>query len=82
MIDNIIQIDYLFKEIDEKLDTPINIYLIGGVVLLTNNLRKITKDIDAIVTSRIDYLKLKKIFAKLGFIESKPTKEYSRFNLS
>jgi len=82
MIDNIIQIDNLFQEIDLHLNTRVNIYLIGGVVLLTKDLRKVTKDIDAIVASRKSYLTLKKVFTKLLFTESKPTKEYSRLNLS
>ena len=82
MIDDIIQIDNLFQEIDLHIDAKVNIYLIGGVVLLTRNLRKVTKDIDAIVASKKDYLLLKTVFTKLLFTESKPTKEYSRLNLS
>jgi len=82
MIDDIVKINNLFQEIDLHLNTKVNIYLIGGVVLLTKNLRKVTKDIDAIVASKKDYLILRKVFTKLLFTESKPTDEYNRLNLS
>ena len=75
------QIFDAFKEIDQNINKKINIYLIGGAVLLYNNLKPGTKDIDLIVNSKEAYDLLIKILQKQDFKLEKATREYHKLNL-
>ena len=46
------QISEAFDEIDKNIRNKINVYLIGGAVLLYHNAKPGTKDIDLIVNSK------------------------------
>lgn len=80
-ITDIKQIYDAFDEIDQNIKIKINIYLIGGAVLLYHKLKPGTKDIDIVVNSTEEYTLLTKILEKKEFIPEKPTKEYNRLNL-
>jgi len=70
-----------FEDIDKKINRNLNIYLIGGVVLLYNNLKPGTKDIDLVVDNTLDYELLTNALKQSNFVLEKPTKEYKRFEL-
>ena len=70
-----------FEEIDKTINRKLNIYLIGGAVLLYAKLKSGTKDIDLVVNNKKDYDLLTTVLKKSNFLIEKPTKEYSRFNL-
>ena len=70
-----------FEDIDKKINRNLNIYLIGGVVLLYNNLKPGTKDIDLVVDNTLDYELLTNTLKQSNFVLEKPTKEYKRFEL-
>lgn len=55
--------------------------LLEEPVLLYNNLKPSTKDIDLIVNSKKEFKLLTSTLEKLDFKLEKPTKEYSNFNL-
>ena len=46
MISDFKQIEELFKKVDQQLKNNIDIYIIGGAVLLYQGLKSATKDID------------------------------------
>lgn len=75
------QIYDAFEKIDKSINKKINIYMIGGGVLLYYNLKKGTKDIDIIVNSKDEYNKLIKTLEKQDFKLEKPTREYVKLNL-
>ena len=70
-----------FEKIDKCITNKIDIYLIGGAVLLYNGIKPGTKDIDLIVNSKEDYELLIKILKNQDFKLEKAKKEYSRLNL-
>ncbi len=70
-----------FEKIDKTINKKIDIYMIGGAVLLYNNLKQGTKDIDIIVNSKEEYSKLIKTLEKQDFKLEKPTREYAKLNL-
>jgi len=61
------QIYDAFKEMDNGLTKNIDIYLIGGAVLLYHNTKPGTKDIDLIVNSKDKYNLLIKTLEKQNF---------------
>ena len=75
------QISDAFEKIDQSINKKINIYLIGGAVLLYNNAKQGTKDIDLIVNSNEEYDLLIKILQKQDFKLEKATREYHKLNL-
>lgn len=80
-ITDIKQVYDAFEEIDNSLTNKINIYLIGGAVLLYHGLKPGTKDIDLIVNSKDEYELLIKILKNQNYKLEKTTKEYSKLNL-
>lgn len=58
MINGFDKIKDLFIEINSKLNNSINIFVIGGAVLLYQGLKDSTKDIDLIVSSKSEFLNL------------------------
>ncbi len=49
------ELDSLLEAVGSKIDSPINIYMIGGCALSFRGLKETTKDIDLIVTSKEDF---------------------------
>lgn len=82
MISEFSQIEKLFEEIDGALDEQINVYTIGGAVLLEQGLKLATKDIDLVVSTKNEFIKFQKTLTKLGFEPQIPGKEYKNMNLN
>jgi hypothetical protein len=73
MISDFKQIEELFEETDQQLTSNINIYIIGGIVLLCQGLKPATKDIDVILPNKESYSALLKALTSLGFKRKEPT---------
>jgi len=82
MITSFKEIENFFTEIDISIDDEIKFYIIGGAALLNRGMKAATKDIDVIVKTRNEFLKIQNTLTKIGFKTTKPNKEYSRMNLS
>lgn len=82
MISSFEEIKELLVQIDAKLQSKLEIYAIGGLVLLYRKLKPATKDLDLIVSSGKEYHRLRKILQELRFIATKPEFGYDHFNLS
>lgn len=76
------EVEDFLRVLDSEFKSKINLYFIGGVVLLYQELKPATKDIDLIVRSRKDFSALKNALEKLKFESLKPDFSYSRLNLS
>ncbi len=81
MISDFEAIQDLCKEIDAAAKSPIQIYLIGGAMLLYHDLKIATKDIDVIVDTKQEFDALQKILYTLGFKNKILTNVYKRVNL-
>ena len=66
MIKNYNQIENLFRELSACIDININLFIIGGLVMLKQELKESTKDIDIIVDSESEFFILEKAFKRLG----------------
>ena len=82
MISDFKQIEELFKEIDQELTGKINIYVIGGAVLLYQGLKPATKDIDVILPNKESYDAFLKALISLGFKRRKPTETYKKMEIN
>lgn len=82
MINNFQQIGDIFKEIDQVIADKINVYVIGGAVLLEQGLKAATKDIDLVVETKKEFIEFQHSLQKRGLKPQIPGKEYSRMNLS
>jgi len=72
----------LFREVNDNLSNKINIYVIGGAVLLEQGLKSATKDIDIVVSSQDEFYEVISVFEKIKFESKKPGLEYKNMNLS
>lgn len=82
MISEFHKIEELFKEVSATLKQNIDIYVIGGAVLLYHGLKSATKDIDVVVETKKEFLYLQQVLHEAGFKPVAPGTEYSRMNLS
>jgi hypothetical protein len=82
MIQDINEIKEFFIKLDKIVSCKINIYTIGGAVLLERGLKAATKDVDLIVSTKKEFRELNISLLKMGFIGKIPGIEYSRMNLS
>lgn len=82
MITKFIEIEKLFEEIAEDMNEVLNLYIIGGVVLLEQGLKDATKDIDLVVANKNDFIYLQKALERSGFKARIPDVEYKHMNLS
>ena len=82
MISDFKQIEELFEETDQQLTSNINIYIIGGAVLLYQGLKPATKDIDAILPNKESYSTLLKALTSLGFKRKEPTETYKKMEIN
>jgi hypothetical protein len=82
MISRFKDFEQLFLELNTKLDSKINIYIIGGAVLLYRNLKPSTKDIDLVVGTKKEFIHLQNTLVKLGFKTENPSHDYRKLNLS
>ena len=70
------------KEIGSELEKEINIYVLGGVVLMKENLKPSTKDIDVVLSSTEDYKEFISSLESLGFQLKRVEGEYLKFKFS
>ena len=82
MITDFNQIEKLFKEINKVTEKKINLFVIGGAVLLQQGLKGGTKDIDLVVNSKTEFMEFQKALGKLGFKLQIPEKEYEHMNIN
>ncbi len=82
MISKFEEFNSLFEEIDKETNVKINVFVIGGAMLLYHGLKPATKDIDLIVNHKLEFVELEKILHKKGFKAKKPTFEYSKLELN
>ena len=83
MIEQFLVYESLFKEINQLINIDINIYVIGGAVLLYRDIKPTTKDIDVVVDTKEEFNELITILKQIGFESSSPlTGGYQHFKLS
>ena len=82
MISDFKQIEELFEETDQQLTSNINIYIIGGAVLLYQGLKPATKDIDVILPNKESYSALLKALTSLGFKRKESTETYKKMEIN
>lgn len=82
MISEFKQIENLFKKIDEKLTTNVNVYIIGGAALLLIGLKPATKDIDLILENEHEFITFYKALISLNFKGEEPTADYKKMEIS
>jgi len=82
MITNYDEIEKLFKEIDKVAEKKMNLFVIGGAVLLQQDLKDGTKDIDLVVDTKAEFMEFQKALEKLEFKPQIPGKEYEHMNLN
>jgi len=80
MISNFKQIEELFNELDKVVKNKINIYTIGGAVLLYQGLKSATKDIDLVVNDKKELIEIENALMKRGFVKNKVGNEYRNLN--
>ena len=87
MIESVEEVKRLFKEIGDFLTgTPepekLEIFVIGGTVLLEQGLKPATKDIDLVVLNLHDFKLFENTLNTLNFKSTKPTPGYVHSNIS
>jgi hypothetical protein len=82
MISDFKQIQELFEETDQKLTRNVNIYIIGGAVLLYQSLKTATRDTDVILPNKESYSTLLKALTSIGFKRKEPTETYKKMEVN
>ena len=82
MISKFSEVVDLFKEINTLMHKPVKVYTIGGAVLIEQELKTTTKDIDLVVDTKEEFIDFQKALEKTGFTGKMPGKEYTHMNLS
>jgi len=82
MIKSIEQIEGIFKEIEKVVQRKVKVYAIGGAVLVEQDLKASTKDIDLIVETREGFIGIQQALINIGFELKIPDEGYSHMNLS
>jgi len=82
MISEWSEIKELFNEINENLESKIEIFIIGGAVLLYHSLKPSTKDIDIIIETKPQFIEFEKALKKTGFKTKETSIEYKNLNLN
>lgn len=75
-------LETILKEIARHLIKRVNIYLFGGAVMVYNNLKPSTKDIDILFDKEDDYTFFIAAAKEAGFIITHVPLEYSHFDMS
>lgn len=82
MISDFNDITHIFKEINQHLTNQVNLYVIGGAVLLYHGLKPATKDIDVIISNTDAYDAFLQALTDLHFTRKTPTKQYKKMDAS
>lgn len=75
------QLEELFKEIDKQLKQSVNIYIIGGIVLVYQRMKPATKDVDIVIAEKNEVIAFEKALKTINFKSKNPTSVYKRMNL-
>jgi hypothetical protein len=81
MVDRFEDYREVFAEIDESAKIDLDIYVIGGAVMLYRDLKPATKDIDIVLTSKKEYDELVGLLKDIGFKSVMKGKGYENLNL-
>ncbi|MBU1622224.1 MAG: nucleotidyltransferase [Nanoarchaeota archaeon] len=76
------QLEEILKHIAQFLVRPTKIFLFGGAVMVYNNLKPSTKDIDILLENKQDYEHFIEAAKRAGFISKQIPLEYYHFDLS
>ena len=82
MISKFNEIERLFIEIDKLLKRKIEVYMIGGAVLLYQSLKPATKDIDIILKNKGDFIEFQQALIKAGFGKKQSDISYKNLDLT
>ncbi len=82
MITTMQPVQGLFQELSPRLSTKINLYLIGGIVLLQQGLKGATKDIDIVVETKEEFVAFHDALEKDHFSPKIPRKGAEHMNLN
>ncbi len=82
MITEIGRIAGLMDEISNRVDSAIDIYLIGGGAMMFLGCKAATKDVDLVVRGEKEYHSVRRALKDAGFKSIRPGAEYARLNLS
>jgi len=82
MISKFNEIESLFREIDKLLKRKIEVYIIGGAVLLYQGLKPATKDIDVILKNKEDFIEFQRALIKAGFGKKQSDIAYKNLDLT
>jgi len=82
MISKFNELETLFREIDDHLHINLNLYIIGGAVLLYHGLKPSTKDIDVITTDKKQHLEFDRVLKSINFKKISPSDVYKKLDLS
>jgi hypothetical protein len=82
MIQSIKKMNELFEEINSKLSSKVNVFVIGGGALMFHKLKSSTKDIDLVVKKKKEYEKIYLTLKKIGFKETALTEGGHRLSVS
>ncbi len=82
MISNFESIQNQFNELNKFLKAKVDLYVIGGAVLLYHGLKPATKDIDIVVDTEKEFRSLEKALKESGFELKIPGLEYKHMDLN
>jgi len=72
MVEQFSVYESLFEEIDQLIKLNINMYVIGGAVLLYRDMKPATKDIDIVINTKSEFNELVKVLKQMGFKSFSP----------
>jgi hypothetical protein len=71
----------MFRELDDVIREPANIFMIGGGAMMKHGLKIMTKDIDIVVRTDREYDAVLDAFERLGFASDIPDGPYGRLSI-
>ena len=82
MVEKFKDYEKLFNEINKLAKIKLNLYVIGGAVLLYRDLKPATKDIDIVLKTKEEYQELNAILKKINFKPVAKIEGYENLNIS
>ena len=76
------EMEGLMTRLSESLESPVDLYMIGGGSMMYLGRKLFTKDMDMVVTSRREYDAIFGALTRMGFRSVRPGDGYGRMNLS
>jgi len=76
-------VDFVFEGLSKKIGNKIDVFVLGGIILMEYGLKTATKDLDLMVKTMEEFIELKKAFEKMGYNETiKREKQYEQLKPS